>query len=170
MAENRPKTDPQISGQTASRYPAKQTEGDVTERARHGRRLRDPPTPRQSTPRCLGRPEIADFGDLGGPGDPKNHSRRWGASPPTFWNGFGAGPKSAIAGRPKNHVSDGHDHTINIYDRRRFPGPGGAFLRPRTKGFASRGPRNLRSGGTFPSPIESYLWAAAVTQRTPSGT
>ncbi len=37
----------------------------------------------------LGRPEIVDFWGLGGPGGPNNHSRRWGASPPTFWNGFG---------------------------------------------------------------------------------
>ena len=25
---------------------------------------------------------------LGGPGGPKNHSRRWGAKPSTFWHGF----------------------------------------------------------------------------------
>ena len=36
----------------------------------------------------LGRPEIVDFWGLGGPGGPKNHSKRWGASPPTFWNGL----------------------------------------------------------------------------------
>ncbi len=37
---------------------------------------------------CLGRPEIDDFQGLGDPGGPTNHSRRWGASPLTFWNGF----------------------------------------------------------------------------------
>jgi hypothetical protein len=30
--------------------------------------------------------EIIDFWGLDGPGGPKNHARRWGASPPTFWN------------------------------------------------------------------------------------
>ena len=30
-------------------------------------------------------PEIVDLGGLGGPGGPKNHSKRWGAKPPTFW-------------------------------------------------------------------------------------
>ncbi len=36
----------------------------------------------------FGRPEIADFWGLGGPGGPKHHSKRWGAKPPTLWNGF----------------------------------------------------------------------------------
>ncbi len=36
--------------------------------------------------------EIFDFGDLGGPWGPGNHSKRWGANPPTFWKGF-LGPR-----------------------------------------------------------------------------
>jgi hypothetical protein len=37
--------------------------------------------------------------EFGCPGGPKNHSRRWGASPPTFWNGvwaFGAAHTTTI--------------------------------------------------------------------------
>jgi hypothetical protein len=40
--------------------------------------------------RFLGRPDIADFGGLGGPGGPENHSRRWGAKPPLSGMVFGA--------------------------------------------------------------------------------
>ena len=44
---------------------------------------------------------------LGGPGDPKNHFKRWGANPPTFWKGFWRHPKienrRCLAG-PRNHV------------------------------------------------------------------
>jgi hypothetical protein len=32
--------------------------------------------------------EIIDFCGLGGPGGPRNHSKKWGAKPPTFWKGF----------------------------------------------------------------------------------
>jgi hypothetical protein len=58
----------------------------------------------------LGRPEIVDVGGLGGPGGPKQHSERWGASPPIFWIGVlgppgpPRPPTSAISGRPKHHV------------------------------------------------------------------
>ncbi len=34
------------------------------------------------------RPEIADLEGLGGPGDPKTLSKRWGAKPATFSDGF----------------------------------------------------------------------------------
>ncbi len=50
------------------------------------------------------------FWGLGGPGGPKNNSRRWGASPPTFWNVFWGPPgppipkQSTISGRPRSHV------------------------------------------------------------------
>ena len=40
-------------------------------------------------------PEIVDFGGLGGPGRPGNLPERWGASPPTFLEGF-----RAAGGRP----------------------------------------------------------------------
>ena len=62
----------------------------------------------------LGRPEIVDFGGLGGPGSPKNHSRRWGAKPPTFWNGLWGrwgrpNPKNLrFPACPKNHVLKTH--------------------------------------------------------------
>ncbi len=36
-----------------------------------------------------GRPEIVECWGLGGPGGPQNHLKKWGASPPTFWNGVG---------------------------------------------------------------------------------
>jgi hypothetical protein len=36
----------------------------------------------------LGRLEIVDLGDLGGPGGLEDPSKRWGASRPAFWNGF----------------------------------------------------------------------------------
>ncbi len=54
--------------------------------------------------------EIVDVQNLGGPGGPKNNSKRVGAKPSTFWNGFWGPPgpprakKSTISGRPKNHV------------------------------------------------------------------
>ncbi len=35
-----------------------------------------------------GRPEIVDVWGLGGPGGQTNPSKRWGAKPPTVWNGF----------------------------------------------------------------------------------
>jgi hypothetical protein len=38
----------------------------------------------------LGRPEIVEFWGLGGPGGPRNHSRRWGATPPPSGVVFGA--------------------------------------------------------------------------------
>jgi hypothetical protein len=62
----------------------------------------------------LGRPEIADFRGLGGPGGPSSHSKIWGSSPPIFLNGLPAPPgpprprKSTISGRPKNHISAGY--------------------------------------------------------------
>ncbi len=55
----------------------------------------------------LGRREIVNFRGLG---SPKNHSKRLGASPPVFWNGFLGRrgrpnhPTSTISGQPKNHV------------------------------------------------------------------
>ncbi len=50
------------------------------------------------------RPEIVYFGGLGGPGGPKNPPRRWGASTPTFWNGFWGPPGPP---RPQNRgISD----------------------------------------------------------------
>ena len=48
-----------------------------------------------SADRRTGRPEIVDFGGLGGPGRPGNLPKRWGASPPTFLEGF-----PAARGRP----------------------------------------------------------------------
>ncbi len=53
----------------------------------------------------LGRPRIVDLWGLGGPGGPKNHSRRWGASPPHLlkWCLGPPGPprpkQSSISGR-----------------------------------------------------------------------
>jgi len=41
------------------------------------------------------RPEIVDFGGLGGPGRPGNLPKGWGAKPPTFLEGF-----QAARGRP----------------------------------------------------------------------
>ena len=41
------------------------------------------------------RPEIVDFGDLGGPGRPGYLPKKWGANPPTFLEGF-----TAARGRP----------------------------------------------------------------------
>jgi len=35
-------------------------------------------------------PEIADFGDLGGPGRPEDLPNRWGASPSTILEGLQA--------------------------------------------------------------------------------
>ncbi len=52
----------------------------------------------------MGRPEIVDFRG------PKNHAKRWGASPPHIFDWFPGlpGPPrprfSTISGRPKNHV------------------------------------------------------------------
>jgi len=45
--------------------------------------------------RFFDRPEIVDFWGLGGPGWPGNLPKRWGASPPTFLEGF-----PAARGRP----------------------------------------------------------------------
>ncbi len=62
----------------------------------------------------LGRPEIVDFWGLGGPGGTKNHSKRWRAKPPTFWNGLGADgaaqtrEKPTIFGRPKTMYEKPH--------------------------------------------------------------
>jgi len=36
------------------------------------------------------RPEIVDYGGLGGPGRPGNLPKRWGAKPPTFLEGLPA--------------------------------------------------------------------------------
>ena len=50
------------------------------------------------------------FGGLGGPGRPGNLPKRWGASAPTFLEGFPVArsrpdpPKSTISSRPKNHI------------------------------------------------------------------
>ncbi len=63
--------------------------------------------------------ESSIFGGLGGLGGPKNHSRRWGASPSTFWNGFGGrrgrtdpkslrflvGPKPYTPGLQQKHLA-----------------------------------------------------------------
>ncbi len=58
------------------------------------------------------------FWGLGGPGGPRNHSRRWGAKPPTFWNGFGGRPDpqaSTISGWPKNPCMK-HPSVLRIRD------------------------------------------------------
>jgi hypothetical protein len=53
-------------------------------------------------------PEIIKFVCLDGPGGPRDHSTRRGASCPALWSGFGAGRKSSILvglggpGGPKN--------------------------------------------------------------------
>ena len=36
----------------------------------------------------FGRSNMVDIWGLGGPGGPGNHSKRWGPSAPTVWNGF----------------------------------------------------------------------------------
>jgi hypothetical protein len=44
----------------------------------------------------LGRPDMVDFGGLGGPGGPQIHPRRWWASPPPCGMVFGAAQTPTI--------------------------------------------------------------------------
>ncbi len=52
----------------------------------------------------MGLPETVDCWGLGGPGGPKNHSKRLGAKPPTFPDGFPRGRKPL---RPRKSINLG---------------------------------------------------------------
>jgi hypothetical protein len=65
-----------------------------------------------------GRPEIVDFWGVGGPGDPKNHSKGLGCFAPKILELFLGTPgpprpkKLTISGRPRNHVLKTHVYSM----------------------------------------------------------
>ncbi len=80
------KTHPNKSGQTAFRYPvlAGPAVGGLLAYKGPKWPLRGHSTPEHHSKNTLapGHGKSSIFGGLGGPGGPKNHSRRWGVSPP----------------------------------------------------------------------------------------
>ena len=93
------------------------------------------------------RPEVVDFGALGGPGRPGNPPKRWGAKPPTFLEGFPAAPgrpdppKSTISGRSQNRILKTQAR-VSPFKGPRGPlkGSRGPFKGPRGPVKGPRGP------------------------------
>jgi hypothetical protein len=124
-------------------------------------------------PRGLAGPDIADFRALGCPGCPKNHSKRWGAKPPTF----GKPPKSTISGRPKNHVLKTRV-LAGAVGRRVAPGPApgasgpgpGSRMRPgRLRGLVGPGRGRPGSGQGAPRAASGGSRARSGVSRAQSG-